>query len=476
MNAQALNRIVRARSILIQENPFFGVLSMRLTLVERPDVGTAATDGANLFYAPEFVMSLTEKQLLGVLAHEIMHCALQHMTRLGGRDMKRANEAADYAINPELIRMRFELPAGILYDPKYADMGFEEIYAARERERRKGEGKKQAQAGQSGAAGQSGQSGQGGQQPAASGQQGGKPGNPGASAGQAPSGGQDGTQAPGAGNGGHDGQASATGAPSGQPGASGGHGAPGNASGAEINGMGGIMRPGDGSEAAAQEMADQWQVWTRQAAATAAKQAGDMPGMFKRILAEIGAPRVDYRQELADFIDSRVATDYSFNRPNRRFLHAGLILPGATVDGLEHLIFAVDTSGSIDAHMLEQAAAEIVGAVDDGKVERVTILFCDTAIRGVQEFERGDDIASKLDARGGGGTRFSPVFDWIVQNAPDATAAIFLTDMENQSGDWAAVQDPALPVLWAIHGTRAHYDRVAGRAPFGQTAYVGMLE
>lgn len=446
----ALERIIRARSILLQDAPFFGVLALNLATVERAECETMATDGASLFYNPEFVATLSDSELLFVVAHEALHCALSHMSRIGERDLKEFNIAADYAINWELSRMPRgvgTMPKGGLLDAQYADMSAEEIYAARQAAKRQ-EKAKQAAQGQQGGQGQQGApaSSQGapGQQPGTAGQEG----QPGAS--------QAATGAPG--------QAQGQGAPSqsgnGKPGAHGGT-------------FGGILKPGDGSAAAADAMADKWQTITRQAVAVAGKQPGSVPGMLANVLAELNRPAsIDYRAEFRDFIDSRVVTDYSFTRPNRRFLGAGLVLPGATIDGIEHLVFAVDTSGSIDAHMLENAAAEIIGALDDGKVQRLTIVWADTHVQHVQEFERGDDIEGHLQARGGGGTRFDHALQWVADHAPDATAIVYLTDAECRH--WGT--EPDCPILWAIHGKAADYERLAARAPFGRTGYVGMLD
>lgn len=194
-----------------------------------------------------------------------------------------------------------------------------------------------------------------------------------------------------------------------------------------------------------------------------------MPGNVGRMLKEISEPVVDCRALLADLIDSRVASDYSFLRPNRRLIAHGFYLPGSVIDGLQHLVWAIDTSGSMDQTMLDNSAAEVVGAMESGKVQRLTVLFCDTRVAAVQEFDKGDEI--KLVPAGGGGTRFSPVMQWVEENAPDATALIYLTDME--CSDFG--QDPGIPVYWAIHGDSRQFDRLASRAPFGTPVYVGRL-
>lgn len=484
MNARA--RIEAARSRLIIQQPFFGVLASYLILRDAPEVETMATDGAHLFYAPEFVASLSDAELHFVMAHEAMHCALGHMGRIGARDLGEFNVAADLAINPELSRLRVgTMPQGMLLDWQYQGMGAEEIYAARAQAKRQQQAQQQQQAGQQGSAGQEGQQGtpdasagqQAGEQgqQAAQGQQAGQEGAPDASGAPAPG------DAAGQGSGDATGQQGAPGAGNGtaMPGenpadlAAPGAGVPtGDKPGAHGGTMGGFFKPGKGSDAETRELAETWQTRVRQAAAIAAKQPGDMPGFVADLLGEINRPaEIDYREIFRDFIDSRVATDYSFLRPNRRFLHAGVCLPGATFDGLEHVVMIGDSSGSMDSTMLENAAAEIVGAMDDGKIQRLTVIWADTEVRHVQEFQKGDTLEGELDARGGGGTRFDLALAWIAENASDATAIVYLTD--GLCNAWGS--EPDCPILWAIHGDSRRYAEIAARAPFGRVEYVGRL-
>lgn len=73
---------------------------------------TAATDGRYLYYNPEFWAKLAPQERMGVLAHEVMHCALNHFCRQLGRDSERWNIACDLAINEELVRSGLKLPPG----------------------------------------------------------------------------------------------------------------------------------------------------------------------------------------------------------------------------------------------------------------------------------------------------------------------------------------------------------------------------
>lgn len=424
MNAATM--IVRARSALVTGNPFFGVLALHLDVSERPDItDTMATDGAALYYAAPFVESLTEAELLGVIAHEVLHCAYGHHVRLGARDPRRWNEAADYAINRDLRDAGFKLPDRHLYDPAFDGMGAEEIYSARGKQ----SSKPASQSGNPGQAQSASQSGNGTQ----SGQ------------GGAPTSGSVGTKG---------GPGGANGQPAGAP----------SASQAGVHGIGGVLPAVD----AAKE-ADRWQVLARQAINVARAQAGHLPGYLAGLVAALAAPAVDFRALLAEFIDSRMAFDFSFMRPNRRFAHLGIIIPGAISDGLSHVVFAVDTSGSMTQATLDAAISEIAGAMESGKFAKLTVLQADTRVCSVAEYVSGDDIEAKLC--GGGGTDFRDTFRWIEANAPDASAIVYLTDLKV---DHFGIE-PTAPVLWAVYGDSREFDRLASRVPFGRPVYIGNI-
>ena len=69
-----------------------------------------------------------------MMAHEIMHCVLNHMRRGKGHDHEKSNIAADYEVNAwindiGLIRSATMEKIGALYDKKYSGWGYEKIYA-----------------------------------------------------------------------------------------------------------------------------------------------------------------------------------------------------------------------------------------------------------------------------------------------------------------------------------------------------------
>lgn len=110
----ASEKIERASAQMVLRLPWFASLYLNLVRVETTaiDVPTMATDGTFLFYNPEFTMSLTDKECLGVLAHETLHCGLMHVYRRKHRDPVRWNIACDKAVNAVLVAANIPLPKG----------------------------------------------------------------------------------------------------------------------------------------------------------------------------------------------------------------------------------------------------------------------------------------------------------------------------------------------------------------------------
>ena len=141
------SRIRKARTTLLLDHPFFGTLLFRLAGKETSSVETMATDGVSLFYNPAFVDTLAASELVGVLAHEVLHPALQHHTRRGNRSPNRWNEACDYAINPLVLDAGLSLPKGVLVDKRFRGMSAERIYNLLDAEQNDKAGDKQSSRG-----------------------------------------------------------------------------------------------------------------------------------------------------------------------------------------------------------------------------------------------------------------------------------------------------------------------------------------
>ena len=111
------------------DHPFFGTLALFAEFKVTDDVETAATNGKVLWFNPSFVEKQSTPQLCGLVVHELLHAALQHVPRRRERDSTLWNIAADIVVNG-MIRSdtHYELPVGGVEDAKLAHLSVEEIY------------------------------------------------------------------------------------------------------------------------------------------------------------------------------------------------------------------------------------------------------------------------------------------------------------------------------------------------------------
>jgi predicted metal-dependent peptidase len=359
-------RIQKARTTLLLDHPFFGSLLFRLKGREHQSIPTMATDGVSLYYNPEFVDTLNSATLAGVLAHEVMHPALQHHVRRSGRDPRRWNEACDYAINPLLLDAGLSLPDGVLVDHRFRGMSAEQIYNLREAEA----------------------------QPQSSGQN-----SSDADAGT----GTDETREK---------QANAD-----EPTAPETEGGIGQVLDAPL--------PNDETPSV-EEQAREWSVAVNQAV-TLSKQAGKTPAGLVRTLEGAAEATVEWRELLRQLWSNTIPADSSWMRPNRRHIWNGLYLPGVVREGVGEIAIAVDCSGSVNARLLRLFEAEVCSILEGSRSQCVHVLYFDTEVHKVETFQAGEQV--HLNPVGGGGTEFGPCFDWLEERGIWPQTLVFLTDL-----------------------------------------------
>lgn len=418
----ATKRMGKAAAQLLFQQPFYGVCFLNMRRVETRRVPTMAVNGVHLFYNPDFVAELSDAELQFVIAHEVLHIALAHIPRKGGRVHSRWNVACDLAINPELVKAGFTMPKGKnagLLDPKFDGMTAEDIYEALP-----------ADPPPSGGAGQ-----------------------------------------PGAGQ------------P--QPGDGEGEGGGGAAAGikpelaADPGRCGGMLptpENGDGSDGSNPErVARDWEVIARQAVtqADAAKRkggdkaGGHIPESVRRWIEELNAPVIDWRETFRRFVGDGVSDDVSWDRPNRRLVSSGIYVPGLRRDRVNRVLVLFDTSGSIGGAELTADAAEAKGMLDDAGVSAMVWACVDTRIRSHGVVSAVEELPD-IDFAGGGGTNFAHAMEWAA-TIPDVACCVFFTD--GLSSDFGA--EPPFPVLWCGHGKRERWDAIAARIPYGESVYRG---
>ena len=364
--SQAAERIRKARTALLLDHPFFGSLLFRLKGEECRSIPTMATNGVVLRYNPAFVDTLNAATLAGVLAHEVLHPALQHHVRRSGRDSRRWNEACDYAINPLLLDAGLSLPDGVLVDPRFRGMSAEQIYNLREAEA----------------------------QPQPSGQN---------------------SASEGAGDG--SGETSEKQCCTDEPTAPETEGGVGQVLDAPL--------PDDGTPSV-EEQAREWRVAVNQAI-TLSKQAGKAPAGLARTLEGAAEAQVDWRELLRRLWSDTIPADSSWMRPNRRHIWSGLYLPGVAREGTGEIAIAVDCSGSVNARQLRLFEAEIRSIIEGQRPERVHVLYFDAEVHKVDTYMAGEML--HLEPVGGGGTDFGPCFDWLNEHGIHPQTMVFLTDL-----------------------------------------------
>ena len=129
---KVLEKLTGARIALLLKQPFFGNMATRMQLQEADWCPTAATDGRNFYYNPEFIDSLSPKETEFLSGHEVLHIVFDHFLRQDMREKQPWNVSADYAVNQVLTDENIgEMPIGDnkgLLDSKYKDWNAEKIY------------------------------------------------------------------------------------------------------------------------------------------------------------------------------------------------------------------------------------------------------------------------------------------------------------------------------------------------------------
>ena len=402
--------VIKARSQIIRSQAFYGALALNMKIVEDGAVKGVTVDGENITYNPEWVTGVTEPELQGAIALGVTKIALMHHVRRNGRDDETWQKASDLACVPMLKRALFTMPAGVTEDTSHDGETVEQIFNFLWAEKKKEEGQGQGQPGQG-----QGQPGQGQGQ--------GQPGQPGQGQGQ------------GQGQPGQPGKGQGQGQP-GQPGQSPSAGQTGSA-----------LGPVTVADAPNPQQAEQIaRVMTLQAA-QAAKAMGDGRADCESLARQLSGAQLPWEVLLRDFMEKAAKADYSWQRPNRRFMARGMYLPTAHSLEMGELVIIIDTSGSLKDSELEDFGKECLAICEDLKPSKIWAVYVDTKVQRVDEFEEMEDF--KLSAKGRGGTKLSAGIEWLGLGLADPAAVVFFTDMDNTS--WG--KDPGVPVLWVATGS-----------------------
>lgn len=218
------------------------------------------------------------------------------------------------------------------------------------------------------------------------------------------------------------------------------------------------------TESEKDEASTDWDIAINNAERAARAMGKHINEHIKRMIGDITDPRIPWKEVIARFVQEEVArNDYSWMRPNIRHMQRGFILPSMYSKTYGKVAVAIDTSGSVTHQQVADMIAEVIGILElyEDTVNEITlpVIYCDTAVRGVDNLALGDTPNPK----GGGGTDFVPVFEYLHKLDEDTrpVALIYLTDGHCNS---FPRQAPSIPVIWGLTERNRNFN-----PPFGDT-------
>ena len=199
------------------------------------------------------------------------------------------------------------------------------------------------------------------------------------------------------------------------------------------------------------------------AAAAASDGAGNLPAGVRRIIEDMTAPKMNWRELLRMQLESTIKSDYTWMRNSRKGWHMDAIMPGMKLDPMIDIAVSIDASGSMGDKMLKDFLAEVAGIMEQFPNYRIHVLSFDTQVYNPQQFnsENLEDITG-YEIMGGGGTDFDCVFEYFKANEIEPKRHIMFTD-GYPCGSWGDEQ--YCDTVFIMHGTTSIVP------PFGQFAY-----
>ncbi len=202
----------------------------------------------------------------------------------------------------------------------------------------------------------------------------------------------------------------------------------------------------------------------KQATIQAAQSAGEgVPEAVKRMINELIAPKMDWRDILRTQLESSIKNDFTFMRPSKR--SGEVIFPGMNKDEELNLFIALDTSGSITKEILRDFLSEVQGIMDQYNSYKITVVQFDTNVYGVDTFTSDDGrTMAEYELVGGGGTDFEIVFKYMEQEDIFPDQLVMFTD----GYPWGSWGNPDYcDTCFVVH---SNHDKNL-QAPFGVTVH-----
>ena len=169
------------------------------------------------------------------------------------------------------------------------------------------------------------------------------------------------------------------------------------------------------------------------------KKRGNVPGEIEGliVLDEVTKAKFDWRGYLRRFtgISTKIFTKKIRRKENHRYEEN----PGLKIKMRQHMLLAIDTSGSVSDEELAEFMNEI-HHIHKAGVD-ITIVQCDAKMYPPMEYKGKHEF----QLHGRGGTEFDPVLEYYNANLGKYTSLVYFTD-----GECSTSVKPKNRVLWVL--------------------------
>lgn len=445
--------VVKVRSGILLDQPFYGSILMRLILKELPPnfPYMMGTDGKHLWYHPERLREtdITIPKIRGVMIHEAWHIACLDHLRQGKREARTWNMAADFIINnyvkatidqvtKDPLMGKVDLPSGLLYDPKTKDFSIEQLYMLLPKEGHKNKPQPNIED----ALGSGNQVSEGGIPKDDSTDSEFEDSGKGFEEQTKNIHDQEDRMKPNKNGNGENGQSyreQQQRCP---------FDTPKEADNSWDEGHVFEAKNEDGSElsdADRQEL-EQDTITMLAAAAFAAKQCGKLPIGAEILIGDLTTPKFTWREILNRFMSEICRDDYSFKRPNPRYMPLGFYVPDLYNQTVKNGVIVVDMSGSIGKKEQQFFCTEAFGVLATyQRSDDVLVVYYDSKVTH-HEWLNPSELPPEMHPKGGGGTAYSPIWKWLEDQGIEPEYVLNMTD--GYCNDFG--NDPGYPVLWVM--------------------------
>jgi predicted metal-dependent peptidase len=170
---------------------------------------------------------------------------------------------------------------------------------------------------------------------------------------------------------------------------------------------------------------------------------GDLPKGIERFVESKSEAQISWRDELYRYVNAHAKSDYRMFPSSKKHLYRGIALPSIYGEELK-IIVAIDTSASIDDELLKLFLAELYEIMQVFTHYVIELIECDAKIQNIQRLTPMESLEPTL--KGGGGTNFTPVFDYVETMNEDFKFLIYFTDGKGAFPKY----EPLIDTLWVM--------------------------